>query len=181
MTRRSFNHIAYAAAGLIVCSITGSAYADPFSAELNGFEEVGGVGGGQTGAIFTAGTGNLALTVQSNTILYRLTYSGLSDVTQAHIHFGKTGVGGGIMAFLCTNLGNGPAGTQSCPTSAGTVSGTLNSASVVAIAAQNVTAGDFGALLAALDSNTAYVNVHTSKFTAGEIRGQIEHGNHDKK
>jgi hypothetical protein len=29
------------------------------------------------------------------------------------------------------------------------------------------------ALVAALDSNTAYANIHTTAFPAGEIRGQL--------
>jgi len=57
------------------------------------------------------GTRKLALDVENDHLTYKLTYSGLSpSVTQAHIHFGKRHVGGGIMVFFCTNLGNGPAG-----------------------------------------------------------------------
>ena len=33
--------------------------------------------------------------------------------------------------------------------------------------------GDFDALTDALTSNTAYGNIHTVNFPAGEIRGQI--------
>ena len=42
--------------------------------------------------------------------------------------------------------------------------------------AQNVTPGDFDALADALESNTAYGNIHTTKFPAGEIRGQVHRG-----
>jgi hypothetical protein len=37
------------------------------------------------------------------------------DVLPTHIHLGQHGVNGGISVFLCTNLGNGPAGTPTCP------------------------------------------------------------------
>jgi hypothetical protein len=60
------------------------------------------------------------------------------------------------------------------------VSGTFTSASVVAIAGQNVTAGDFDALVDALDSNTAYANIHTTVLAAGEIRGQIHKVRRDR-
>jgi hypothetical protein len=77
------------------------------------------------------------------------------------------------MVFFCTNLGNGPMGTKPCPTPSGKVTGTITSASVVGITTQNVPVGDFSALVAALVSNTAYANIHTVNFPAGEIRGQI--------
>ena len=108
-------------------------------------------------------------------LTYTLTYSGLSaPVTQAHIHFGKNHVAGGVIVFLCTNLGNAPAGTPACPVSGGTVTGTITAASVVGPTAQNVTIGDFGALEDALTSDTAYAYIHTKKFPEGEIRGQLQ-------
>ena len=56
------------------------------------------------------------LRASQDEIAYRLSYSALTgNVTQAHIHFGQAAVNGGISAFLCSNLGNGPAGTQACP------------------------------------------------------------------
>jgi len=70
-------------------------------------------------------------------------------------------------------LGNGPAGTPTCPSNSGTVTGTWTAASVQAIPTENVNAGDFDALTDALTSNTAYANIHTTAFAAGEIRGQV--------
>jgi hypothetical protein len=55
---------------------------------------------------------------------WELSYRGFpTNVLQAHIHFGARAITGGISIFLCTNLGNGPAGTQPCP-QMGTISGT---------------------------------------------------------
>jgi hypothetical protein len=160
-----------------LAALTGTAQAEDFSARLNGFEELGPLPGptaAATGAILSNGKGRLRLDVDKSQITYRLTYSDLSTpVTQAHIHFGKIHVPGGIMVFFCTNLGNGPAGTPACPATGGTVSGTWTAASVVGPAAQNVNPGDFDAILDALNSNTAYANIHTTKFAAGEIRGQV--------
>ena len=39
--------------------------------------------------------------------------------------------------------------------------------------AENIPAVNFDALVAALESNTAYANIHSTKFPGGEIRGQI--------
>jgi hypothetical protein len=169
------------------------AYAEEFVARLNGFQEVGGVGAGQTGAIRTNATGTLHLNVDKSgkTATFTLTYSdlgttapGTGTVTQAHIHFGKRHVGGGIMVFFCSNLANPPAGTPPCPVNSGTVSGTFTAASVIGPTAQNIGAGDFDAFVDALRANTAYANIHTTSFPAGEIRGQIRKDNgrgHDDK
>ena len=157
----------------------GFAQAQEFGARLNGFEELGALNA-ETGAIRSAGKGTLSLDVDKSQASYTLTYSGLSaPVTQAHIHFGKIHVPGGVMVFFCTNLGNGPAGTPACPPSGGTVTGTWTAASVVGPAAQNVTPGDFSAVIDALNSNTAYANIHTTKFPAGEIRGQVRRGDRE--
>jgi hypothetical protein len=158
------------------------ANAQPFSSKLSGFNEIGALNA-LTGAILTEGQGTLTanLDTAAQTLTYTLTYSGLSaNVTQAHFHFAKEHVAGGIFVFLCTNLGNGPASTPACPPAGGTVSGTLTAASVLAVPTQNITAGDFDALEDALTSNTAYVNVHTVKFPAGEIRGQITQSEGDQ-
>ena len=106
-------------------------------------------------------------------------------VSQAHIHFGKSHDPGGILVFFCTNLPlpstfTGPT-PQSCPQNSGTVSGTWTKDDVQAILGQNVAAGDFDALVDALESNTAYANIHTvplsgatnTAYPGGEIRGQM--------
>ena len=166
-------------AGGISALSSSVAYAQEFGARLNGFEELGALNA-ETGAIRSAGKGTLSLDVDKSQASYTLTYSGLSaPVTQAHIHFGKIHVPGGVMVFFCTNGGNGPAGTPLCPPSGGTVTGTWTAASVVGPAGQNVTPGDFSALLDALNSNTAYANIHTTKFPAGEIRGQVRRGDRE--
>jgi hypothetical protein len=146
-----------------------------YDAQLNGFAEIGALNA-NTGAIFTPGSGKLTLVVHGSMAQYSLTYSGLtSNITQAHIHFGQRHVAGGIFVFLCTNLNNGPSGTPACPQgTSGTVTGTITGSSILAVGTQNIKAGDFNVLLGALSSDTAYANVHTTSFPAGEIRGQVE-------
>ena len=168
-------------AAVVVVASAGYAHAQEFSARLNGFEELG-AQNKETGAILSNGKGTLELQLDADakTLTYTLTYTdvgktspGTGTVTQAHIHFGKEHVAGAVMVFLCTNLGNGPAGTPACPDNSGTVTGTITAAQVLGIAGQNVSAGDFEALVRALTSHTAYANVHTTFFPAGEIRGQV--------
>ncbi|MBV8804020.1 MAG: CHRD domain-containing protein [Sinobacteraceae bacterium] len=165
----------------VVPVVMAGSHGDHFHAVLSGFNEIGALNA-NTGAILSEGHGTLDLQINraTQTITFTETFSGLgSPVTQSHIHFGKTHVAGGVMVFFCSNLASAPAGTQPCPAGGGTVTGTLTAANVLAIAGQNVPAGDFDALTDALESNTAYVNVHTTGFPAGEIRGQIHRGDGD--
>jgi hypothetical protein len=146
-----------------------------FTAKLDGFQELGSFTT-QTGAILTEGKGTLTLILdkKSQQFSFELTYSGLSaPVTVAHIHFGRVHTPGAVMVFFCSNAATPPAGIPGCPTAPGMVSGVRTAGNVLAIAGQNVTAGDFDALTDALFSNSAYANIHTTKFPAGEIRGQI--------
>jgi len=136
----------------------------------------------ETPAINSLGSGTFSAKIddKAQTISYTLTYTGLSSqVLQAHIHFGNRFSAQGIALFLCTNLGNGPAGTPACPgTTSGTVSGTLVPADVRAIPAQGLTAGDWDSAVRAIRAGVAYANVHTTNWPGGEIRAQLVNG-HD--
>jgi len=194
------------AAAVTAISAAG-ANAQQFTANLKGVNEIGSIPtafpaipstphpstpSGYTGAVLSNGTGTAKLVLNKNagTVTYTLTYSNVGTtppqtgmVSQAHIHFGKSRDSGGILVFFCTNLnfaGTGPT-PQACPTNSGTVSGTWTKDNVQAILGQNVVAGDFNALVVALESNTAYANVHTiplpgatnTAYPGGEIRGQV--------
>jgi hypothetical protein len=202
-----------ALAAAVVAFSASSASAEEFTAHLKGFNEVGSiptsvtvmttpstVATGYTGAVLSDGTGTAKLDLDktAGTITYTLTYSNVGTtppqtgtVSQAHIHFGKSRDSGGILVFFCTNLtfsGTGPT-PQSCPQNSGTVTGTWTKADVQAIPGQNVVAGDFDALEDALESNTAYANIHTipvqgapptvTAYPGGEIRGQVHSVDHD--
>ena len=76
-----------------------------------------------------------------------LTYSGLTGpALQAHIHTGKLGVSGNVIVPLCAPCTSGKTGTYKISK----------------------------AIVKALESGDTYVNVHTAKNPAGEIRGQIK-------
>jgi len=135
---------------------------------LNGYEE--------NPDISTVASGSFKASVDEDaqTVTYELSYSGLEgDVQQAHIHFGKPAVNGGVSLFLCSNLGNGPAGTPACPQS-GTVSRTVPASDIVGPLPQGIEAGNLSELVAAMRAGHAYANVHSSKWPAGEIRAQIK-------
>jgi CHRD domain len=136
---------------------------------LSGFQEVPAVSTDASGKF------KAKLRHSSDEIHYELSYADLTGaVQQAHIHFAQRAVNGGISVFLCSNLGNGPAGTQACPPAPGTVTGTIRAADVIGPAGQGIAAGEFDELVDAIRHGVTYVNVHTETFTAGEIRAQLE-------
>ena len=149
-----------------------------FETDMTGFEEVPSVsttGGGQVdAAVNRAGT----------ELRYTLRYRNLEGaVQQSHIHFGQEGVNGGIVVFLCTNLGNGPVGrtVPPCPPPPATVKGVLTADDVSTAAAssmartQGIAEREFAELVRAMRAGVTYANVHSDRWPGGEIRGQFDH------
>ena len=142
---------------------------DPLRARLIGYEEVP--------AVSTTGNADFRaeLSPYGNAVNWELTYRNLEgNITQSHIHFGQRGVNGGIVVFLCSNLGNGPAGTQPCPAPPATIRGTFTAADVVGGAsAQGIAPGEYEEVLRAVRAGATYVNIHSNIWPGGEIRSQI--------
>ena len=128
-------------------------------------------------AKFSGGRGNFEAELKDDgSLSFRLNFSDLSTAaTQAHIHFGATKTNGGVMVFLC----GGP--KPACPAS-GSLTGTIAASDVSVLPVNNadsvipqgIQPANFGALVEAIRSGTSYVNVHTTDFPTGEIRGQIK-------
>ncbi len=138
---------------------------------LTGYEEVP--------AISTPGDGTFTARINhsDSSVSYRLTYEGTETaVTQSHIHFEQRTNNGPIVVFLCSNLPNPPAGTQACPPTGGTISGTFDADDVLLAGTSGIAAGEFDELLAAMRAGATYVNVHTVGRPGGEIRSQIDVG-----
>jgi CHRD domain-containing protein len=132
-------------------------------------------------ALSTPAGGQFRLQIdnEAQEITWRLSYADFPTVvTQAHVHFGSPAQTGGISFFLCSNLGNGPAGTQACPAAPATVTGTITAADIIGPAGQGIAAGEFAEIVTAIHAGLTYVNVHTTAFPAGEIRAQLGHDHH---
>jgi hypothetical protein len=147
-------------------AVAGDSGKSQFKADtLTGYQEIAG-----NGTVSTVGTGTFGAELDGDAINYTLTYGDLEGgaLLFAHIHFGARGVNGGVIAFLCGG-GNKPA----CPPSPATVSGTIVASDVIGPNAQGIEAGSFDEVVRAVRAGAVYANVHTTRWGAGEIRGQI--------
>jgi len=137
------------------------------SANLSGFRE--------TTSILSNGSASFRAEVKGGSLTYTLRFSGLtSPAVQSHLHFAQPGVNGSVFLFLCGSAASpGPAGTPTCPPNGGTVTRTVTGAAILALPANNLTAGDFQGALRIIQNGDAYANIHTTMFPAGEIRGQV--------
>ena len=138
-------------------------------ARLRAFDEVPALST-PAGGFFTA-----TINEDGTELNWELRYFNMEgNVTQAHLHFAQKGVNGGIMVFLCSNLGNGPFGTQVCPADNGTVSGTIRAIDIIGgAAAQGIAPGELFSVLRGIRGGVVYANVHTTVFPGGEIRCQL--------
>src|SRR5712692_8303513 len=136
---------------------------------LTGYQEATPAGVSSTGSgSFVASIDDIA-----GVIDYTLSYSDLeAPALVAHIHFGNRFTSGGVSAFLC-----GGGGKPACPTLGGTVTGTIMAADVIGPAAQGIAPGELAELIRAIRAGVTYVNVHSTTFPAGEIRGQVNDDN----
>jgi hypothetical protein len=139
-----------------------------FRAGLSGFNEVP--------PKATTGAGAFKAKASDGAITFTLTYSGLSTPAfMSHLHFAQPGVIGGIFIWLCGTAGGKPA----CPagtTARATVTGRITAADITAVPDQGIAAMDMATALRIIQNGDAYVNVHTSKYPGGEIRGQVNPG-----
>ncbi len=128
----------------------------------------------------------------NQTISYELSYEGLEAAPeQAHIHVGQRTFNGGISVFLCGNPPTVPPATfpqpQPCPAAPATITGVLTAANIVGPEGQGIApslggVNEFDELVDLIRDGLTYANVHSAKFRAGEIRGQVRtderHGKH---
>ena len=107
------------------------------------------------------------LSADGEELHYRLIVANLDGVTQAHIHLAPVGVNGPVVAWLYPSAP--PA--QLIP---GRSSGVLATGEITAADLVGPLAGQpLSALIDEMKAGNTYVNVHTSQFPPGEIRGQI--------
>jgi hypothetical protein len=151
-------------AAVLVALAGGTAFAaETYTADLVGREEVPPVS--TEGRGFFVGSLNDAET----SFAFVMSYFGLEGTASAaHIHFGPRGVAAGVVAFLC-----GGGGKPACPANGQQFAGTVTAADVTGPAGQGISAGEFDEFVRGLRGGDMYVNVHSSLFPGGEVRGQL--------
>ena len=114
------------------------------------------------------GKANFQLSKDGNELSYRLIVEGIENVTMAHIHLAAAGVNGPVVLWLYPQAP--PAQLIPGYFEGVLASGSRTSANLVGpLAGQNLSA-----LVDAMIAGNTYVNVHTSQYPPGEIRGQIK-------
>lgn len=154
----------------LLCALPLSAQAEKVVIPMHGFQEVP--------AVSTTARGAFVADIRGDAIHYELRYDALQgEVRQAHIHLGQRDVNGGVSVFLCQTAANpDPTGlAPTCPAPPARVRGTLTAANVIGPMAQGIAAGEFAELIRAIRAGKAYVNVHSTTFPGGEVRGQSGH------
>jgi hypothetical protein len=132
-----------------------------FSAHMTGAQEV------PPNDSRAQGQANFRLADDGLALHYRLIVANIENVTQVHIHNAPAGANGPVVAWLYPD---GPP-AQLIP---GRTGGVLATGTITADDLVGPMAGkSLSILIDELRAGNAYVNVHTSQFPPGEIRGQI--------
>lgn len=122
---------------------------------------------GEEGGIVTSATGDAIFTVSSDgtTINYRITVSDISNVTQAHIHLFPQGE---ILVWLYPD-------SPPPILIEGKFDGILAEGIITTEDLMGPLAGgNITNLVTLLEQGKTYVNVHTTQYPMGEIRGTIQ-------
>ena len=114
------------------------------------------------------GVATFQLSADGKSLSYRLYVADIEDVSMAHIHMAPAGQEGPVVAWLYPS--KPPAVVKKGKFTGVLARGTVTAADLLG-PLEGKTIGD---LVDQIKGGKAYVNVHTEKYPAGEIRGQIE-------
>jgi hypothetical protein len=146
---------------VMVGAMAVSADSRSFAAHLAGPNEV------PAADTLAQGQAHFKLNHDGTALEYKLIAANIQNITQAHIHLAPEGANGPVVAWLYPSAP--PA--QLIP---GRFNGVLAEGVITVDSLVGPLAGQpLQALLDAMNSDNAYVNVHTTQFPPGEIRGQV--------
>ncbi len=131
-----------------------------WSASLAGSSEVPAVTSTASGTATFEAVGDTAIS-------FNVSVTGLTGATQGHIHTGAAGATGGIIVWLL------PANGTAVQSPAPQLTGVISTGTIAQSWIRGTPAITLDSLKKLMRARTAYVNVHTSTFGGGEIRGQL--------
>jgi hypothetical protein len=118
----------------------------------------------------------MQLSRDGQTLSYKLIVANIENVTQAHLHRAPAGANGPVVLWLYPepSLAQPAPGVRLIP---GRTQGVLAEGEITADLLVGQLAGEpLGRLIAEIMAGNIYVNVHTTRFPPGEVRGQLEAG-----
>jgi len=131
-----------------------------FRAHLSGDNEVP--------PVDTDATGQAIFQYKDGMLHFKLIVANIDDIFMAHIHMAPAGQNGGVVAWLYPPDGPPPSLID------GKSNGILAEGEISEEDLKGSLEGkELMALIAAMKAGNTYVNVHTSSFGGGEVRGQI--------
>ena len=161
--RRLRATLPFALATLAACSgddNTTAPAGERFFADLSGANEVP--------AVTTTATGRAEFEfINNDAIRFTLSVTGMTGITQAHIHTGTTAQNGPVRVWLL------PVNGTATQTPSVELTGVIAEGDIARDWVRGTPVITFDSLRTLIRTNGAYVNVHTQLRTGGEIRGQI--------
>jgi CHRD domain len=120
----------------------------------------------------TASTSSGTLTVEAasgDSILnFSLSVTGLTGITQAHLHTAATGANGNLLVWIL------PVNGTSAQAPSVQLSGVIGIGDIAPSWVRGTPRLAMDSVKALLRAGRIYADVHTSTFTNGELRGQLE-------
>lgn len=128
-----------------------------FTTSLKGENEV------QVTAVETNAAGHASVKISKDEtyLEYKITVANIDDVLASHFHLAPAGSNGGVVAFLFSGPVTNPNGVLA--------EGIITEEDLIGPLAGS----SFQELLNAIRSGNIYVNVHSTAYPGGELRGQL--------
>lgn len=110
-----------------------------------------------------AGEAIITISKDESYIHFKLIVANIEDVSGSHFHIAPAGSNGGVVAFLYSN-----------PQASGPENGVLAEGYIMSEdLIGSLSGAELSDLISAIREGNVYVNVHTSAYPGGELRGQL--------
>jgi CHRD domain len=160
-------------ASLVICTIAATSFAAPLTSEAATLIFGAVLGDTENPATGSAGTGSALVTINNDSMTVDVSFSGLgSGTTASHIHCCVASPGNVMVATTTPTFPGFPLGVTSGSynmTFDMTLATSYNPAFITAHGGSAASAEAF--LFAGMIAGNAYLNIHTTQFGGGEIRG----------